>query len=486
MMKTLQTATETAKKTTESEPVLTIKMEFGPWGYHATPWGHYVNEGIPEFPPSPYRLMRALVDVWKRDRPEWNEKRVVPILSALSRSPPLFSLPPYSEYSVPLYQDTNSGDPQQGALIYDSFVIMDKGEAVYLKWTDVSLTPSQLSDLSELLSLIGYLGRTESWVDISVMKENPNVEWNCVPSSSGKKTAIVTVPASMQSGDKQWFDTLTQTTKHAFMQGINTPRGISLVPYSLPLSPFSRQVIDEPDGTGVSAVLYSLKSQELPPLTLTLAIADRVHIKLMGIYRRLFGNDIPPSLSGRDTDGTVWLGPGPLNIWPFDSDNDGRLDSMLITSDLEFTAHILKTLNTLTKVWQTEEMDLHFDVVGQGYMDSLMQQTSSTAFISDTPFIPKRHFKKNMGMIENWLFEEVKRECEKLGFPGPQSISLLEEIKKGNTSYRWDGYVRNRKGGPPLPSYLMHLTFSSPVRLDMFAIGYDSHFGSGLFRKSDT
>ena len=28
--------------------------------FHATPWGHHVNEGIVEWPPSPYRIVRAL------------------------------------------------------------------------------------------------------------------------------------------------------------------------------------------------------------------------------------------------------------------------------------------------------------------------------------------------------------------------------------------------------------------------------------------
>ncbi|MCY3654889.1 MAG: type I-U CRISPR-associated protein Csb2, partial [Cyanobacteria bacterium MAG IRC1_bin_28] len=31
--------------------------------YHATPFGHHVNEGLIEWPPSPWRLLRALISV---------------------------------------------------------------------------------------------------------------------------------------------------------------------------------------------------------------------------------------------------------------------------------------------------------------------------------------------------------------------------------------------------------------------------------------
>ena len=29
--------------------------------YHATPWGNHVNEGLIEWPPSPWRVVRALL-----------------------------------------------------------------------------------------------------------------------------------------------------------------------------------------------------------------------------------------------------------------------------------------------------------------------------------------------------------------------------------------------------------------------------------------
>ena len=44
---------------------LTITVHFDLGRYHATPWGRNVNEGTVEFPPSPWRVLRALYSVWK-------------------------------------------------------------------------------------------------------------------------------------------------------------------------------------------------------------------------------------------------------------------------------------------------------------------------------------------------------------------------------------------------------------------------------------
>ena len=39
----------------------TLKLRFPGGRYHATPWGHHVNEGLIEWPPGPWRLLRALI-----------------------------------------------------------------------------------------------------------------------------------------------------------------------------------------------------------------------------------------------------------------------------------------------------------------------------------------------------------------------------------------------------------------------------------------
>src|ERR1700676_3171843 len=74
-------------------PVI-IRLTFPGGQYHATPWGRHVNEGVPEWPPSPWRFLRALVAAWKRTCPGIPEQQVRSILAALV-DPPVFPLPPH-------------------------------------------------------------------------------------------------------------------------------------------------------------------------------------------------------------------------------------------------------------------------------------------------------------------------------------------------------------------------------------------------------
>lgn len=43
--------------------MIRIGLTFTAGRYHATPWGRHVNEGAVEWPPSPWRVSRALIAV---------------------------------------------------------------------------------------------------------------------------------------------------------------------------------------------------------------------------------------------------------------------------------------------------------------------------------------------------------------------------------------------------------------------------------------
>ena len=45
--------------------MLAIRFDFTANRYHATQWGRHVNEGVLEWPPSPWRILRAIVATWQ-------------------------------------------------------------------------------------------------------------------------------------------------------------------------------------------------------------------------------------------------------------------------------------------------------------------------------------------------------------------------------------------------------------------------------------
>src|SRR5947208_12977915 len=70
-----------------------LELRFPAGRYHATPWGRHVNEGAVEWPPSPWRILRALIAVWHRklakEIPESSVRSLIERLTEL----PVFHLP---------------------------------------------------------------------------------------------------------------------------------------------------------------------------------------------------------------------------------------------------------------------------------------------------------------------------------------------------------------------------------------------------------
>ncbi len=110
-------------------PVLEISFLAG--RYHATAWGRNVNEGEPEWPPSPFRLTRALMDVRYRRHADIDDDNLECALLLLTGAP-CFSLPPASRMAVKYYLDQGKTNGKKQAVL-DAFVCMPKGAALYME-----------------------------------------------------------------------------------------------------------------------------------------------------------------------------------------------------------------------------------------------------------------------------------------------------------------------------------------------------------------
>src|SRR3982751_1527569 len=164
---------------------VTLKLTFPAGRYHATPWGRHVNEGVPEWPPSPWRLLRALVAVWKRTVPELSEDQVRRILNPLL-TPPRFRLPPFRVAHTRHYMPWEKKGPADRTLVFDTFVAIGRKEtgppsdayAMFIGWPEVELPPDDRAVLGKLVENLSSLGRAESWVHAELADSSP-VDWNC-------------------------------------------------------------------------------------------------------------------------------------------------------------------------------------------------------------------------------------------------------------------------------------------------------------------
>jgi len=71
--------------------LLIIEVAFHAGKYHATPWDRQVNEGAVEWPPSPWRILRALISTWYyKMQGEIDEETIYHIILKLSSLPSFF------------------------------------------------------------------------------------------------------------------------------------------------------------------------------------------------------------------------------------------------------------------------------------------------------------------------------------------------------------------------------------------------------------
>lgn len=179
----------------------TLILRFPGRRYHATPWGHHVNEGLIEWPPSPWRILRALLSTGYTAL-GWAGGTTLPMQSAppegancliekLASVLPCYRLPraagAHTRHYMPL--GTIEKGRERTTLVFDTWAQVDEGELAVI-W-DVELTPAELALLSDLALNLGYLGRSESWVDARVAEPSEPLPHGseCQPCGDRPQTA---------------------------------------------------------------------------------------------------------------------------------------------------------------------------------------------------------------------------------------------------------------------------------------------------------
>jgi len=127
--------------------------------YHATPWGHHVNEGQIEWPPSAWRILRALLATgyakldWPVDRPP---ETVCNLIEKLASVLPQYRLPPangaHSRHYMPLA--TIEKGREKTTLVFDVWAQVNN-DSLVVNW-DVELTDKEQSTLEQLTDSLGY------------------------------------------------------------------------------------------------------------------------------------------------------------------------------------------------------------------------------------------------------------------------------------------------------------------------------------------
>lgn len=520
----------------------TVKFRFPGGRYHATPWGHHVNEGLVEWPPSPWRLLRALVATgycklgWQGvPVPDVAQRLIDKLAAAL----PLYHLPSagaaHSRHFMPVIE----GKLQKTTLVFDTWADVGDGKLL-IRWP-CELDADESALFCKLVSALGYLGRSESWVEAQLTDE-VDAEWNAEPCRDGEHRGLeweqVSLMAAMPPADyQQWREAQVQKALRPFegrkqTAQVKKSRAQAVAPYPCNLwscltrdtawwkgygwsqPPGSRRVLywrrsdalqvavpPAPRPVSVrpvTTILLALTTPSgnrsaLPPVTRTLPQAELFHRAVVGRLGR--GRPVNcPELTGKDESGQ------PLrhcnkhaHTIPVDLDGDGRLDHIIIYAAMRLGADAQRAIRTLRRTWTKGGVgDLQIAVVGSGDLDMLRRLPPPFGLKLDellgspegarewegvTPFVPPR-FLKARG--KDTLEGQVKAELKARGLPEPVSVEIALELTRALRHF-----VRRRVHGgfPPKvdAGYGLRLRFAEPIRGPLL-LGYASHYGLGLFR----
>ena len=507
--------------------MIAVQIRFTAGQYHATPWGHHVNEGEVEWPPSPWRILRALIAVWyrKTDDKQHSLRLLGGLIEKLASTLPVYQLPPAIHTHTRHYMPTVKDDT---ALVFDAFARVSARDVLVVGWPEILLTNDEYNLLSHLVESLHYLGRAESWVEAAIIPEWSGLI-NCFP-AQGQETPrsemhLVSVACpqtivefsewrSTFNGEKVkkgWLpSTLTEAlsvdTADLQKSTWNIAPGMKNVVYARPehhlvQEMIQRQKTKEPE---YNVARFALGGKPLPKWINALMMGELLHLALMGHG----GEDVPSTISGRDADHHV-LKAGHRHgfFLPEDVDGDGFIDHLLFVSKDPFPNSVVAAIERIGvrgKLWtpehwpgQTQRWTIYLEHLGNikelggrsGNPISLLGR--STIWRSCTPYLFPWHAKKGGRFGPD---EQIVKEILQRGLPEPISVKHVSQIPVGTRVQRVIGesaditverFRRRRIGRPDqhapdaYGSFLV-LHFPEPVSGPM-AFGFACHYGLGMF-----
>lgn len=477
--------------------MLAVSFTFIAGRYHATPWNRHVNEGLPEWPPSPWRLLRAFLYVWKKKCPDIIDEQVARSLLSKLAAPPEYSVPPAVAAHTRQYMpwDSNWRKKREGAttLVLDSFLSVDPALPLVVIWEDIELTPEERVVLETLLSRMTYLGRAESWCEARI-EDGEIPEINCHRAYAENNPHSDIYPVTLLSPVLPLeLDALHVETGEMREGGFVQPLGSRWVHYVLEerKAPFASEKRRERNRPARVAY-YELCGTVLPLVTGTLGLAEQARHTLQSCYGRMNDGAASELFSGKKRDGTPLDGHRHAHFLPLDCDGDRRIDHLVIYTSEEqgFSDRECEALGSLRCI---KEEQGHYDIelallhVGDERSCHAPVFRESDVWDAVTPFLLVRHPKlrgrAGRKRLVDGPADQVRLELKRRGLPAPLKVEELPfRMSNGRRVYwlefdRW----RKRKRQPPVSrAYGFRLEFTEPVKGPL-SLGFYCHYGMGMF-----
>lgn len=491
-----------------------IEVELLSGRYHAHVWGEaQFGMAGPEWPPSAWRLLRALAAAWFAARPHpSSEADRDGLLEALGRSgPPEVWLPRTSLHEVRFYQPVRLGASDR-VLHHDHFAVL-QGRVFWFHF-GVDLSETHRALLTDLLGRIRYLGRSESRARLRVSDraEPPHGVERVVPRNGVESIANVAFrrvlcaspdfrasdlwtlrkddgnPASPEDGHPLHLVDMLLRKK------MPLPYGARWVEYAVPTSILVHEIRPRRAATAqvpdvdVAVIRFRLNRRIPIPIRLLVAVARAFREAAVQAHRaRSASGQTSRILSGREADGSVARGHEHAYYLPRLAPGRLTIDEIVVRVPTGRLTRAERDALLVVQRIRTGGDAYPITVVPEAIVSSSVPQTSAQRWRSTTPFLPPlRHRRgRDETCAEQQVAAWVERSCGRRPvsiqrLPGPGGLGQVTSIlaheytrdDRNLTGRRWT--LTRRLG------FWFQLTFDELVVLDV-PVGADAHFGAGQF-----
>lgn len=469
---------------------LSVTFDLG--RYHATPWGAHVNEATIEWPPSPWRVLRAiyaagLQTVGLAESRSGLESALRRLATA---PPPYFQLPASNEahtrHYVPLAGHSPS-KPGETSLLVDAFRVLDPTNPLRV-WWDVDLDVVERSALNAAVGAIGYLGRSESVCTVHTFDIRPDGEADAIPVAGypvgelwhdASRVDLLAVSGDTADPVAVLGLSVTDLRKRRTLQPAGTTRVGYLVRRPAKAAPNGVcGPVDRP-----TIALLRIVGGSRPGLTEALTVGHVLRAALQRRFDRDRDGTRSPVFSGRDGDGPRRDQHAHSHYLAFSGSDQRRIDHLVIWAPEGFGRPEVAALAELVDLRMRDRPEpSRLALVALGEPEQLKFRRAlgpAECWRSLTPMALPRHAKRRGGIVVDGPVDQIRRELGLRGFPQPLEIELIRGP--------WMDFKRTRPGVSAREAAQVvgaRIVFAEAVR-GPIAIGASSHFGLGVFEPDD-
>jgi CRISPR-associated protein Csb2 len=468
----------------------TLAVRFPLGRYHANPWDRSVNEGAAEWPPAPWRLLRALAATWYTRWPDLPAPEFDGILDALG-DPPSYSSPlaqpAHTRHYLPDL-DHKKGETGSTDLTLDPFLSINRREELLIRW-EADLDRDQRAVLAKLAELMPYLGRAESVCEARLLDSDPvpDESWWRPGADGDQRTRLLapTLPISRAA--------LEISTVEVRRQRRTLPPGTVWVSYAAAKRSKPRRV-PEREIACVEAVRFAVTSRVPLKSTYGILLADDAH--------RVIGNKLATGGFAEDRRRAL-LGTGGAQT------GHGHAHWIPVTEDHQRGASVRSLVMWVPQRLRPDEVAAIVSLPalagrrggkgnGDGYevrgfpQVRLLFQAAGTIeqvapelcrparrWRSLTPYLPVRHRKRKS--LDEFLTADINTELRYRDLP-PATVTPVDP--EGRMPDRWATEFRRYRLAERMdksrPGLGLRLEFAEEVAGPLL-LGQLSHFGYGIF-----